>query len=117
MTAQSLDDSRYSDRELLGVLAERVGGMRETFDDFRAETRGNFDDAKHQMAEMKNEMKADGLAVRAEMREGFQKHEHRITSLEKDRDTAKGGISMGKWLYGAIIGCVGLIAGWIGKML
>jgi hypothetical protein len=116
MTSQShADDSRFSDRELLGVLAERVGGMRETFDDFRAETRNNFDANKTAVQELKTEMKADGHAIRQEMRETFEKHEGRITRLERDRDTTNGGIATGKWIWGAIVAAVGLAAGWFGK--
>jgi hypothetical protein len=109
------DDSRFSDRELLGVLAERVGGMRETFDDFRAETRNNFDANKTAVAELKTEMKADAHAIRQEMRETFEKHEGRIGALERDRDTTSGGIAAGKWLWGAALAAIGLVAGWLGK--
>ena len=118
MVAQPLDDSRFSDRELLGVLAERVGGMKETFDDFRAETRNNFDAAKTSINDLKSELKQDGLAIREEMRAGFQEHDKRITSLEREFDTAKGGFGVSKWIWGAslaAIGAAGTIIGIVAK--
>ncbi len=115
MTAQPLDDSRFSDRELLGVLAERVGNVKETFDEFRDETRGNFQAAKEATAELKVEMKSDTLAIRSEMRDGFQRHEERITSLEKDRDTTKGGFGAAKWIWGAAVAAAGVVGGMLGK--
>lgn len=115
MTAQPLDDARFSDRELLGVLAERVGGMKETFDDFRAETRGNFDAAKEAMIELKSEFKADSLAIRGEMRDGFKHHDERITSLEQDRAAAKGGLSLGKALWGGALAVAGAVTAWFGR--
>jgi len=118
MTAQPLDDSRFSDRELLGVLAERVGGMKETFDDFRAETRGNFEAAKTSINDLKTELKQDGLAIREEMRKGFSEHDKRITSLERDFDTVKGGFGVSKWIWGAslaAIGAAGTIVGLIAR--
>ena len=90
MAAQPLDDSRFSDRELIGVLAERVGGMRDTFDDFRAETRGNFDAAKAAVAALKAELKTDTAAIRTEMTQRFAMHDTRIKALEDTKSENKG---------------------------
>ena len=102
VTAQSIDDSRYSDRELLGVMAERLSGMRESFDEFRRETRENFAASKDAVAELKNELKADGLAIRGEMRETFDKHDKRIRTLEDTNTSGKGMFLGAKWLIGLL---------------
>ena len=103
MSAQPLDDSRFSDRELLGVLAERVGGMRDVFDDFRDETRANFDAAKSSITDLKAEMKTDTGAIRSEMQQRFAMHDSRLTTLENQRAENKGAFLSVKFIM-ALVG-------------
>lgn len=103
MSAQPLDDSRFSDRELIGVLAERIGGMRDVFDDFRAETRGNFDAAKAAVADLKAELKTDTAAIRTEMTQRFAMHDTRIKALEDTKAENKGAYLSVKFIM-ALVG-------------
>lgn len=101
----------------VAVIGERVGNLKETFDDFRRETRDNFEAQKQAAGEMKAELKADALAIREEMRKGLDHHEQRLGSLEEWRAAERGGLSVGKWLWGAslgLIGAAGTVLGWIG---
>lgn len=115
MSAQPLEDSLSNARELVAVLAERVGNMKETTDEFRVETRKAFDESRAAMAELRTEVKNDGKQIREEMRQGFEQHNERISSLEEARAASEGGLRVGKWLWGAAIAVVGLIATLIGR--
>lgn len=90
----------------VAVLGANMGNLKETFDDFRRETRDNFDAQKN-----------DAQAIREEMRRGFDGHDLRIKGLEEWRATERGGLSVGKWIWGAsiaLVGAVGTILGWFG---
>ena len=102
----------------VAVLGAHLGGLKETFEDFRLETRSNFDASKVAVADLKAEVKSETTAVREEMREGFHQHDMRLTSLEKDRNTAVGGVAAGRWIWGALmalVGMAGTVAGWVLK--
>ena len=103
MTAQSLDEN-LDERQLLAVVAERVGTVKDA------------------VAELKVEMKQDGSAIREEMRHGFkdletrlERHEVRLTSLETDRARAQGGLSFGRWIFPTLSAAIGAAAGWLGR--
>ena len=116
MTAQPLENSLNDHGQLLAVLAERVGNMKETTDDFRIETRKAFEDSKQAMAELRTEVKNDGRAIREEMRQQFEQHNERISTLEEARAQSEGGLRMGRWLWGAAIAAVGLAATLISRI-
>lgn len=103
MSAQALDES-FDERQLLAVVAERVGAVKEA------------------VSELKVEMKQDGVAIRDEMRTGFkdletrlERHEQRLTSLETDRAKAQGGLSFGRWVFPTLSAALGAAAGWLGR--
>lgn len=84
---------------LLAVLTERVGNMKEGLDEFRAEIRSDY------------------AALRDEMRRSFEKHEARISKLENDAASARGGLTVGKWLWGAIVSVAGLAGTLVGMVI
>lgn len=103
MTVQTLDDN-LDERQLLAVVAERVGTVKEA------------------VSELKVEMKQDSAAIRDEMRSGFkdletrlQRHEERLASLENDRAKAQGGLSFGRWIFPTLSAALGAAVGWVGK--
>ena len=78
-----------------------MGALKESFEEFRRETRGNFDRANGELDK-----------IRYEMHEGFREDRIRLDSLEATRDTAKGSLGFGQWML-VSLGPLSAALGWL----
>lgn len=84
------------------VLGERMGGFKESFDEFRGETRRNFERADSQVAELKREFRDEVGRLRQEVSAEISGLDVRLRTQEDRQKSTDGGVAVAKWLWGAV---------------